>query len=223
MNLPAALTATLLTTAPEPAPPDPTAVAPPPAAPGTEPATEPAKPAWSVGLSAYVYLVPDSRDYVQPTVTLDHGWMHFEARYNYEAMESGSVWVGANLGGGNRLAWELTPMLGGVLGDLHGLAPGVKGSLSWWRLELYTEAEWVWDVDDASASFFYNWSELTLAPADWFRFGLVTQRTRAYDSERDLQRGLLVGFSWRRFDLTGCVFNPDDEAATVVLAVGARF
>ena len=60
------------------------------------------------------YLVPDSRDYVQPTITADRDWLHLEARYNYEDLDTGSAWVGYNFGGGEKLAWEFTPMLGGV-------------------------------------------------------------------------------------------------------------
>ena len=69
-------------------------------------------------------------------------------------------------------------MLAGVFGDITGIAPGYKGSLSWSKLELYSEGENVFDTRSTSDSFFCNWSELTLAPAEWFRFGLVTQRTR---------------------------------------------
>jgi NADH dehydrogenase FAD-containing subunit len=35
----------------------------------------------------------------------------------------------------------------------------------------------VFDTDDSSESFFYTWSELTLAPVEWFRFGLGTIAT----------------------------------------------
>ena len=86
-------------------------------------------------------------------------------------------------------------------------SPGYKGSLSWSKLELYSEGEYVFDTG-TSDSFFYNWSELTLAPAEWFRFGLVTQRTRAYKTDRDLQRGVLAGFSFKKVDLTTYVYNP---------------
>ena len=61
-------------------------------------------------------------------------------------------------------------MLGGIFGDMNGIAPGYKGSLSWWKLQLYSEGEFAIDVGDTSESFFYNWSELTLSPWDWFRF-----------------------------------------------------
>ena len=178
---------------------------------------------WSFTAYAYAYIVPDSRDYLQPTFTADHGWLHLEARYNYEDLETGSAWVGYNFGGGEKLAWEFIPMLGGVFGDTTGIAPGYKGSLSWWKLELYSEGEYVVDTDNSSDSFFYNWSELTLAPLDWFRFGLVTQRTRAYEADRDIQRGLLLGFSYKWLDLTTCLFNIDESKPTVVVALGVSF
>ena len=181
-----------------------------------------AEKSWSFSASAYTYLVPDDRDYVQPTITFDRKWLHAEARYNYESLDTGSVWLGYNLSGGKKFAWEFTPMLGGVFGETRGVAPGYKGSLSWWKLELYSEGEYVFDTRNSSDNFFYNWSELTLAPVEWFRLGLVTQRTRLYKSDREIQRGLLVGFSYRRVDLTTYVFNPDDKPLWV-FAVGFSY
>ena len=71
---------------------------------------EPDDKAWSFSASAYTYLSPGSADYVQPTFTADRGWLHLEARYNYEALDTGSAWVGDNFSGGEKLAWEFTPM-----------------------------------------------------------------------------------------------------------------
>lgn len=178
---------------------------------------------WAFSVSAHTYIVPDSREFVQPTFTADHGRLHMEARYNYEALETGSARVGYNFSGSEKLAWEFTPMLGGVFGKTTGIAPGYKGSLGWWKLELYSEGEYVFDAGDSLDSFFYNWSELTLAPVDWFRFGLVTQRTRVYETDREIQRGLLVGFSSKQVDVTGYVFNPDESKPTVVAAAALNF
>jgi hypothetical protein len=184
---------------------------------------EPAEPSWSLGASAYTYIVPDSREYFQPTLTVDHGWFHTEARYNYENLETASVWLGYNFSGGGKLSWEFTPMLGGVFGNTTGIATGYKGSIGWWKLELYSEGEYVVDVEDSSGSFFYNWSELALSPLDWLRFGIVTQRTRLYETDRDIQRGVLVGFNYKRADFTAYVLNPDESSPTVVLAVAFGF
>jgi len=79
--------------------------------------------------------------------------------------------------------------------------------------------EYVFDTTDTSASFFYNWSELTYSPLEWFRFGLVTQRTRNYASDREIQRGLLAGFSYKALYVAGYVFNPDDEGRTIIVGV----
>jgi hypothetical protein len=177
-------------------------------------------PSWSVSVAAYAYLVPDEGNYVQPTIAADHeDGFHVEARYNYEDRRTGSVWVGYTFGGGSTVEWEIRPIFGVVFGEVDGIAPGYQGSLSWKMLELYSEGEFVFDSAESSDSFFYNWSELSLAPVDWFRAGLVTQRTRAYQSERDIQRGLLVGTSYRNVDLTTYIFNPDDESPTVVVGV----
>lgn len=179
--------------------------------------------AWSFSASAYTYFVPDDRDYVQPTLTADHGWLHLEARYNYEALDTSSLWIGYNLAVGDKLALEVTPMMGGVFGATAGIAPGYKGTLSWWKLELYTEGEYLIDTDNSSDSFYYTWSEFSLAPVDWFRFGLAVQRTKLYQTDFDVQRGFLVGFSYKRVNLTTYIFNPDASRPLIVLGLGVDF
>jgi hypothetical protein len=133
------------------------------------------------------------------------------------------VWIGYNFSGGKKIEWEFTPMIGGVFGETDGVAPGYKGSVSWRRFELYSEGEYFIDVGASSDSFFYNWSELTFAPVDWLRFGFVTQRTRVYKSDVDIQRGFLVGFTYKRIDLAIYVFNPDESRPTIVMSVAMTF
>ena len=179
--------------------------------------------AWSFSISASTYIVPDDQEYVQPTFTADRGWLHLETRYNYENLETGSVWVGYNFGGGEKLEWEFTPMLGGVFGNTTGIAPGYKLSLTYWKIELSSEGEFVFDTGNSEGNFFYTWSELSVSPVDWFRFGLVGQRTRAYQTDVDIQRGLLVGFSYKKIDFTTYVFNLDQGKPTWVFSVGVSF
>jgi hypothetical protein len=187
------------------------------------PKLETAEPKWIFSASVDTYVIPDGQDYAQPTVTADRDWLHLEARYNYEALHTGSAWLGYNFSGGKKLEWEITPMVGGVFGDMYGVAPGYEGSLTWWKLELYSQGEYVFDTADSSASYFYNWSELSLAPVDWFRIGMVTQRTRVYQTDRDIQRGLLAGFMYKRVDFTAYFFNIDESNPMYVFAIGLSF
>jgi hypothetical protein len=179
--------------------------------------------AWSCSASVTTYIVPDFQEYVQPTFTADRGSLHLETRYNYENLETGSAWVGYNFSGGKKLEWEFTPMLGGVVGNTTGIAPGYRLSITYWKFEFSSEGEWVFDTGNSEGSFFYSWSELSVSPVDWFRFGLVGQRTRAYQTDVDIQRGLLVGFSYKKIDFTTYVFNLDRDKQTWVFSVGVSF
>ena len=178
---------------------------------------------WSFSAAVYVYQVEGDRNYAQPTFTADRDWLHLEARYNYEDLETGSLWMGYNFGGGETVTWNVTPMLGGVFGNTSGVAPAYKGSLQWSRLEFSSEGEYVFDANDSSDNFFYNWSELAVAPMEWWRIGLVTQRTRVHATDREIERGLLVGFAYRELDSAVYVFNPDDSQPFVVVAFTVGF
>jgi hypothetical protein len=189
-------------------------------APATSP--EPATNQWAFSFSTFGYIVPHDRSYVSPTFVANHERLHLEARYNYEDRETGSLWAGVNFTTGQKLVLELTPMLGGVFGNTGGVAPGLEMSLAWKRLAFYTEAEYVYDTRKHSG-FLYSWNELTYSPVDWFHAGLVSQRTRAYQTPLDVQRGLLVGFSNEKVDFTTYVFNAGWTDPTVVLALKFNF
>ena len=177
---------------------------------------------WSFDASVYTYLLPDSGNYAQPTFATDHRWLHLEARVNYEDLDTGSAWVGYTFRVGTQVTFELTPMVGAVFGNTNGVAPGYKGSLAWRALDLSSETEYVFDAGDSADNFLYTWSELAVAPVDWCRVGFVVQRTKVYQTAFDIQRGFFGGFSYKRAEVTGYVFNPD-ASPTVVIAVGFSF
>ncbi len=100
--------------------------------------------AWTVTASAAFYALPDQGDYVQPTLTADRGELHLEARYNYEAQRTASLWAGWAIRGGERIEWEVIPMAGAVFGETDGIAPGYVVSIAWGKIDLYTEGEYVY-------------------------------------------------------------------------------
>ena len=174
---------------------------------------------WHFSAALYTYIVPDQHDYVQPTITADYDWLHLEGRYNYEALDTGSIWLGYNFAGGEKIEWDLTPMLGGVLGNTVGLAPGYRGHVSWWKLTLFSEGEYLFATRESSDSFFYSWSELTIAPLDWLHFGVAGQRTRAYGNDRNVQFGLVLGLTCKWLAMSTYVFNPTESKPTVVISL----
>jgi hypothetical protein len=176
---------------------------------------------WSVRASINTYIFTDQSDYVQPTVAVDHGALHLEGRYNYEAQRTGSIWVGWNFEWGESLRLALTPMVGGVFGELNGMAPGFELDLSWGPFELYSENEFVFDFADWSGSNYYAWVEASGSPFEWLRAGIAVQRSRAVAVSRAVQWGPLLGFKVWKLNASAYWFNPGQpDAQYWVLSVG---
>jgi hypothetical protein len=169
------------------------------------------------------YVLPDQDGYVSPTFAADRDWLHLEARYNYENLRTGSLWVGYNFSTGKKLVLSVTPMIGGVFGRTTGVAPGCEASLSYKKIELSISNEYVIDTGDKSGNFYYSWPQLTYSPLDWLRLGLVAQRTKAYHDRLDTQRGFFVGISHKRIEFTTYIFNVGWTDPTAVLEVGFSF
>ena len=186
-------------------------------------AAPPDKPSWEFALTAYPTDVRGGDNYTSGIGVADRGPLHLEARYNYESVGARSAFVGWTFSGGETITWEITPLLGGAWGSLHAFVPAVEASVSWRQFDFYVEAEAVRDQREHDDSYFYAWSELGYRPAEWLRFGLAAQRTRAYGGERDIQRGPFAQLTWRRVTLGGFWFNPGSKDQVFVASLGVAF
>ena len=186
-------------------------------------AEETAEDEWECSLSISTYLVQNGRDYANPNLVLDRDWLHLEARYNYESIKTGSLWLGYNFSLGKKLVLEATPMLGGVFGDITGIAPGYSLSLSYEQIEFFTQGEYFFDAGNRSGNFFYTWSELSYAPVTWFRAGMVIDRTKALGNNFDVRRGPLIGFKYKKVDLTTYWLSPGSRDSTFIFTVALNF
>ena len=179
---------------------------------------------WKYDITASYYSFRSQDDFTLAVARADRGQLHLEARVNYEAIDSGSLFVGWKFSGGNKLTWEVTPILGAVFGQKEGVAPGFEASLGYGIVDFYTETEYVRDTEIKEDSFTYSWNELGFTPLEWLRVGIVGQRTAVYQSERDIQRGIFAQFMYKKATLGFYIFNPDDsENRFAVFSLGAKF
>lgn len=178
---------------------------------------------WEYSLTLDGYIIPDGQSYASPTFTADRKWLHTEARYDYENLRTGSLWVGYNLSTGKKLVFAVTPMVGGVLGRTTGIALGCEASLTYKKIVMSISNEYVFDTGDRSGSFYYSWPQITYSPVEWLRVGGVAQRTKAFQTTLDVQRGFLVGVSHKQLEFTSYVFNLGWTTPTVVLEAGVSF
>ena len=183
----------------------------PPPEPKSGPEAEPEEKEWGFEISAFSIDPPHDGNYVSTTFRLDFDEsFHFEARRNYEALHTGSLFAGWNFDWYEENGLRVVPMAGLVGGDTDGVAPALLVDWTWRWLEIWSESEYVYDLDDADDSFFYTWNEASVVPADWVRFGVVAQRTQAFDQELSLDRGFLLGSTLGPLSVTFYWFNPAD-------------
>lgn len=192
------------------------------AASGAKAQSENGKDDWSLNADANFYFIPDDF-FVLPVFKADKNNLHLEARYNYEERETFSGWVGYNFSGGKKVEFTLTPMIGGVAGYSKGIAPGLEATVGFGKFELYAESEYVFDFNDREGNFFYNWTDFTYSPKDWLWVGISGQRTRLYQTDLDIQRGLLVGASVKQWELTTYLYNIGFDNPFVLLTLSFAF
>ena len=178
---------------------------------------------WSFSASIYGYFFNDESNYGAVTVMADRDWLHLEARYNYEDIDTGSLWIGYNFEAGEEFTFALTPMLGGIFGNTDGVAPGYELTLGYKWMELYSEAEFVVDLNDSADDYFYSWSELTVSPTDWLYGGVAAQRTKIREEDSELLVGPVLGFVVEPFDFSFYLFDPGGEDETFATAFGISF
>jgi len=178
--------------------------------------------AWSFALTAYPTAVRGGEDYTSAIATADRASLHLEARYNYESIGARSAYVGWTFAGGDSLAWQVTPIVGGAWGTTQSFVAGVEASLAWRAIDFYIEAEYV-PTRTRGESYTYAWSELGFRAAPWLRIGVVGQHTRTYGSEREFQRGPFAQVTWSAVTIGGYWFNPGADDQVFVAALGVKF
>ena len=183
----------------------------------------PAAPAWEFAITAFPTSIRNGENYTSGVATADKGHLHLEARVNYESIGARSAFIGWNFSGGEEVTWTLTPLIGGAWGSTKAVIPGFEASLAWKRLDFYIEAEYVHDKNAKDSSYTYAWSEVGFSPVEWFRLGVVAQRTRAYGGSRDIQRGPFAQVTWNKLTLGAFWFNPGSSEQVFVGSIGVSF
>lgn len=177
---------------------------------------------WNFGADMNMYFFPD--EFIGlPVFRADKNKLHLEARYNYEDLETFSGWVGYNFTGGKKIEYAITPMVGGVVGLSNGIAPGLEFTFTYKSFEWYAESEYLFETESNENNFYYMWSDITYSPKDWLWVGISGQRTRLYQTDLDIQRGLLVGGSYKSFELTGYLYNLGFDDPFVLITLSASF
>jgi len=180
-------------------------------------------PKWAFEADVYYYILPSQKNTSTFLAYADRGAIHFEGRYNYEDLNTGSFFAGYRFETGSKFVIGATPMIGLVIGNIDGIAPGLRLDLSWKKFDFYSETEYVIDFSGNENNYLYTWSELAISPFNNFRTGISANRTRLYQSSLDLQRAAFAQYSFWKLTAGAHYFNPFTDDSFVIVTLGITF
>jgi len=164
----------------------------------TLPAKDTANNQWEFSLWGDYVLKPDNGSYFNPTFYADNKSLRIEGRYNYEALNTASVFAGWKFYTGKTLTIEAIPMLGMVFGQTNGVAPALEAQVQFKQFDFYSESEYVIDFAGKENSFFSTNTELAYRICKPVRVGLAALRTKLYQTAFNVQRGVFGEFYFGR-------------------------
>jgi hypothetical protein len=152
-----------------------------------------------VGFDQYVYVKPSETMMLVPILNFEaDNHMYVEARYNYEDLNTFSLYLGRTFSIGDIVAYSLTPLVGAVAGNFQGGSVGVNAMIEYNKIFFSSESQYTFSFRESSEDFLFAWSDLAYQPTKWFYAGLSTQQTilpqtKALNSEFGIALGFMVG------------------------------
>ena len=163
---------------------------------------------WNYSAWAEMFIIPDQQDFFNPTFYARSKTLHFEGRYNYEDLNTASLWAGRRFKFGKPVEFILVPMAGIVFGNTNGISPGLETEIIFKKFDFYSESEYMFDFDSKENNFFYMYSELAVRPIKSIRAGVIAQRTKVYEMEHEIQHGIFGEYYFGRFRVGAFYFDP---------------
>ena len=131
-----------------------------------------------------------------------------EARYNYEAMETFSLYLGRAFTGGNNLNYTFVPMLGGSMGKFKGVSTGLNIDMEYNKFFFSSQAQYSMPTNQYGQNYWYSWSEVGYQSMKWLYAGLSVQHTHDRLTGDEVQPGMMIGFTFNRFTIPVYTFDP---------------
>jgi hypothetical protein len=171
-------------------------------------------------IGQYSYLHAHESFYSSPVVQYQssHNW-YAEARYNYEAQQTFSLYAGRSFSGTHAITWSVTPMVGVMAGKLRGGAAALNAELDIKKFYCSTQSQYCMSSQSAAKDFFFSWSEAGYRPLNWLYAGVSCQYTRPYHAQALPEPGFFACFSTGQWSFPVYAFLPTDRSAYFVAGI----
>ncbi|MCO5949472.1 hypothetical protein [Mucilaginibacter flavidus] len=146
------------------------------------------------------------------------GNWYFEARGNYEAINTGSLYLGKAFRKKALLSYSITPIAGVVMGGFNGGSVGANVVLDYKKISFSSQSQYTFSIKNPAANFTYSWSDLTYQLNGWMAAGVSLQQTRGL-----FEKGILIKGIYKNLSAPLYVFNPATSKRYFVLGLNAEW
>jgi hypothetical protein len=143
-----------------------------------------------------------------------------EARYNYEDMETFSLYLGKTITvEKNDLKGSFVPMLGGSVGRFNGISTGLNIDMEYNKFFFSSQSQYSRSTNQYGEYFTYSWSEVGYQSFKWLYAGLSVQHTHDRVLGNDLQPGVMIGFTFKKFTIPVYTFEPYNSGRNFIVGL----
>ncbi|HUQ66403.1 MAG TPA: hypothetical protein VM101_09620 [Flavitalea sp.] len=154
--------------------------------------------------------------------TSSNNW-YGEARYNFDELNTFSLYAGKKFSGAGNVSWQATPLVGGLMGQMTGGSVGVNIDIDYRKLFVATQSQYSFSLENNRDKYFFNWSEVGYNATSWLYAGLAVQQTNIFKTIGKLEPGYMVGFSIRNWTIPLYAFNTTGDERYFVLGLNWKW
>ena len=172
------------------------------------------------GLEQYYYMGLHQTFMIVPIVYYQTGsnW-YAEGRYNYEALNTVSIYGGKTFEKSAAISYSASPIAGIVLGQMNGGSVGINLEIDFKKFYFDTQSQYTFSVQQRSDNFIYSWSDLTYQLSEKFAAGISLQQTKLYQVNGAFEKGILIKAGFKNWTFPVYVFKPQTNERYFVLGI----
>jgi hypothetical protein len=174
-----------------------------------------------VGFEQYFYVTDKKMVTLVPVLDYQaDNHMYVEGRYNYEELNTFSLYLGRTFSVSRKVSYSVTPMLGGVIGKFKGGSAGINAAAEYRKIFFSSQSQYTCSFNESNNDFFFAWSDLGYQPLKWLYVGLSTQQTYLPHSRSLIaESGVLLGFLVKKWTFPLYSFSPFGNDTYFVLGI----
>jgi hypothetical protein len=144
---------------------------------------------------------------------------YFEGRYNFEASNCMSAYIGKVYERKSNISYSLIPVAGLVMGSIQGGSAGLNITADYKKVSFTSQCQYTFSIEDKQQNFTYSWSELSYNITSFFGAGISLQQTGEYDTKNKFDKGAFLQFSYNHWTLPFYVFDKGENGKHYILSL----